>query len=34
VLGHDGWAAAGLAPLRAWDDALREAAATTSLLSR
>jgi dTDP-4-dehydrorhamnose reductase len=34
VLGHDGWAAAGLPPLRPWDAALREAAATTSLLSR
>jgi dTDP-4-dehydrorhamnose reductase len=34
VLGHGGWAAAGLAPLRAWDEALREAAAGTSLLSR
>ena len=34
VLGHDGWAVAGMPPLRAWDDALREAAATTSLLAR
>jgi dTDP-4-dehydrorhamnose reductase len=25
VLGHDGWARAGLAPMRAWDDALAEA---------
>lgn len=32
VLGHDAWAAAGLSPIRAWDEALREAAATTSLL--
>lgn len=32
VLGHDAWSAAGLSPLRAWDDALREAAATTTLL--
>ena len=34
VLGHDGWAAAGLAPMRAWDEALREAAGTTSLLAQ
>jgi dTDP-4-dehydrorhamnose reductase len=33
VLGHDAWAAAGLAPIRAWDDALREAAASTTLLA-
>ncbi len=33
VLGHDAWAAAGLAPIRSWDDALREAAATTALLA-
>ncbi|PZF79414.1 dTDP-4-dehydrorhamnose reductase [Jiangella anatolica] len=26
VLGHDGWARAGLAPLRPWDEALAEAA--------
>lgn len=32
VLGHDAWTAAGLKPIRAWDDALREAVATTSLL--
>lgn len=32
VLGHDAWATAGLKPIRAWDDALREAVATTSLL--
>jgi dTDP-4-dehydrorhamnose reductase len=32
VLGHGAWSAAGLSPLRAWDDALREAAATTTLL--
>ena len=32
VLGHDGWAAVGLSPIRAWDEALREAVATTSLL--
>lgn len=32
VLGHDAWAAAGLSPIRAWDAALREAAATTGLL--
>lgn len=32
VLGHDAWAAAGLSPIRPWDEALREAAATTSLL--
>jgi dTDP-4-dehydrorhamnose reductase len=24
VLGHDGWAAAGLAPMRPWDEALDE----------
>lgn len=33
VLGHDAWAVAGLSPIRAWDEALREAAATTSLLA-
>lgn len=33
VLGHDAWSAAGLAPLRPWDEALREAAAATSLLT-
>jgi dTDP-4-dehydrorhamnose reductase len=33
VLGHDAWAAAGLSPIRAWDDALRQAATTTSLLT-
>jgi dTDP-4-dehydrorhamnose reductase len=32
VLGHDAWAAAGLSPIRPWDEALREAVATTSLL--
>lgn len=32
VLGHDGWAAAGLSPLRGWQEALREAAGATSLL--
>jgi dTDP-4-dehydrorhamnose reductase len=32
VLGHDAWAAAGLSPLRVWDDALRDAATTTALL--
>lgn len=34
VLGHDAWGAAGLPPLRPWDEALREAAAGTSLLGR
>ncbi|MFN8076531.1 MAG: dTDP-4-dehydrorhamnose reductase [Kineosporiaceae bacterium] len=29
VLGHDAWAAAGMAPLRAWDDALAAAMAET-----
>lgn len=33
VLGHDAWAVAGLSPIRAWDEALREAAAATSLLA-
>jgi dTDP-4-dehydrorhamnose reductase len=33
VLGHDAWAAAGLSPIRSWDQALREAAATTTLLA-
>ncbi|HVN11810.1 MAG TPA: dTDP-4-dehydrorhamnose reductase [Kineosporiaceae bacterium] len=32
VLGHDAWGAAGLRPLRPWDEALREATAGTSLL--
>ncbi len=32
VLGHDGWARAGLGPMRPWDQALAEAAATTDLL--
>jgi dTDP-4-dehydrorhamnose reductase len=32
VLGHDAWAAVGLSPIRAWDEALREAAATTTVL--
>jgi dTDP-4-dehydrorhamnose reductase len=32
VLGHDAWTAAGLDPIRRWDEALREAAATTTLL--
>ena len=31
VLGHDGWADAGLTPLRDWRDALREAFATGAL---
>ena len=31
VLGHDGWARAGLAPLRPWHDALVEAAARGTL---
>ncbi|HYY09902.1 MAG TPA: dTDP-4-dehydrorhamnose reductase [Kineosporiaceae bacterium] len=34
VLGHDAWAAAGLAPLPAWEDSLHRAAATTGLLTR
>ncbi|RJK95357.1 dTDP-4-dehydrorhamnose reductase [Vallicoccus soli] len=33
VLGHEGWARAGLAPMRAWDEALDEAARTTDLLT-
>ncbi|HEY6797226.1 MAG TPA: LCP family protein [Kineosporiaceae bacterium] len=32
VLGHDGWAAAGLAPMRPWDVALREAVAEGAVL--
>ena len=32
VLGHDAWAAAGLSPIRSWEEALREAVATTDLL--
>jgi dTDP-4-dehydrorhamnose reductase len=32
VLGHEAWSAAGLPPLRGWDEALREAAASTTLL--
>lgn len=31
VLGHDGWAAAGLEPMREWSDALREAFARGAL---
>ncbi|MFO7690785.1 MAG: dTDP-4-dehydrorhamnose reductase [Cryobacterium sp.] len=31
VLGHDTWAAAGLEPMRAWQDALADAAATGAL---
>jgi dTDP-4-dehydrorhamnose reductase len=31
VLGHAGWARAGMTPLRPWQDALAEAMATTSL---
>jgi dTDP-4-dehydrorhamnose reductase len=34
VLGHDGWSAAGLKPLRAWDDALAEAMATGRVTDR
>jgi dTDP-4-dehydrorhamnose reductase len=34
VLGHEGWARAGLDPLPDWEDALRRAAAGTSLLAR
>lgn len=33
VLGHAGWERTGLAVPRRWDDALREAAATTTLLA-
>lgn len=31
VLGHDGWAKAGLAPLRSWDEALAEAVRSGAL---
>jgi dTDP-4-dehydrorhamnose reductase len=34
VLGHDGWAAAGLAPMRPWTDALRTAFATGAVGAR
>lgn len=34
VLGHDGWAAAGLAPMRDWRDALHAAAAAGVLADR
>jgi dTDP-4-dehydrorhamnose reductase len=34
VLGHEGWGRAGLDPLPDWEDALRRAAAGTSLLRR
>jgi dTDP-4-dehydrorhamnose reductase len=34
VLGHQGWGRAGLDPLPDWEDALRRAAAETSLLDR
>jgi dTDP-4-dehydrorhamnose reductase len=34
VLGHEGWSRAGLDPLPEWEDALRRAAAETSLLAR
>jgi dTDP-4-dehydrorhamnose reductase len=34
VLGHEGWARAGLDPLPDWEDALRRAATETSLLAR
>jgi dTDP-4-dehydrorhamnose reductase len=34
VLGHEGWGRVGLDPLPDWEDALRRAAAETSLLAR
>jgi len=32
VLGHDGWASAGLAPMRSWQEALTVASVSTSLI--